>query len=129
MMFEKDIPTSFPVPGTPVWVQASIKKLPDGTVMRMKVERVLTIEEIRQQAVKSYTVSINMRQGASVIADPKPALNNLAKMASQNRGPAKLRIELDYPDSKVVLNAADGVELTNSFIRSIRSAGLSGRYE
>ena len=97
--------------------------------MRMKVERVLTIEEIRQQAVKSYTVSINMRQGASVIADPKPVLNTLAKMASQNRGPAKLRIELDYPDSKVVLNAADGVELTNSFIRSIRSAGLSGRYE
>jgi DNA polymerase-3 subunit alpha len=129
MMFEKDIPTSFPATGTPVWVQASIKKLPDGTVMRMKVERVLTIEEIRQQAVKSYTVSINMRQGASIIADPKPALSTLAKMASQNRGPAKLRIELDYPDSKVVLNAADGVELTNSFIRGIRSVGLSGRYE
>jgi hypothetical protein len=110
-------------------VQASIKKLPDGTVMRMKVERILTIEEIRQQAVKSYTVSINMRQGASAVQDPTPALNALAKMASQCRGPAKLRIELDYSDSKVVLNAADGVELTNAFIRSIRAVGLSGRYE
>lgn len=129
MMFEKDIPASFPTSGTPVWVQASIKKLPDGTVMRMKVERILTIEEIRQQAVKSYTVSINMRQGASAVQDPTPALNALAKMASQCRGPAKLRIELDYSDSKVVLNAADGVELTNAFIRSIRAVGLSGRYE
>lgn len=129
MMFEKDIPPNFPPPGTPVWVQASIKKLPDGTVMRMKVERVLTIEEIRQQAVKSYTVSIDMRQGATAIADPKPAIQALANMASKSPGPTRLKIELDYPDSKVVLNAGSGVELTNQFVRSIRAAGLTGRYE
>ncbi len=128
MMFEKDIPQAFPLPGTPVWVQASIKKLPDGTVMRMKLERIVTIEEIRQQAVKSYTVTINLRQGATA-SDPKPAMTALSQMASTSKGPAKLRIELDYPQSKVVLNTKDGIELTDKFIRSIRAAGLTGRYE
>jgi DNA polymerase III subunit alpha len=129
MMFEKDIPSSFPVPGTPVWVQASIRKLPDGSVMRMKVERVLSIEEIRQQAVKSFTVSVDMRQGACLATNPKPTLKHLADMASLSRGPAKLRIELAYPQSKVVLSAGDGVELTNEFICSVQAMGLSGRYE
>lgn len=129
MMFEKDIPQAFPTPGTPVWVQASIKKLPDGTVMRMKVERIITIEEIRQQTVKSYTVTINLRQGASSHLDPKPTMATLAELAENNRGPAKLRIELEYPDSKVLLNSANGIELSDKFIQRIRSSGLLGRYE
>jgi hypothetical protein len=56
-------------------------------------------------------------------------MTTLSRMAATSKGPAKLRIELEYPQSKVVLNAKDGVELTDKFIRSIRSAGLTGRYE
>ena len=129
MMFEKDIPPSFPQPGTPVWVQASIKKLPDGTVMRMKVDRILTLEEIRQQTVKSLTVSLSARKSAKSKNNSHPALAGLAQLAQKNPGPAKLKIEINYPDSKVVLNASQGVELTDLFMREIRSSGLQGRYE
>lgn len=129
MMFEKDIPQAFPVPGTPVWVQASIKKLPDGSIMRMKVDRIITLEEVRQQAVKSYTVNINMRQGAESEQTARGLLPKLSQVASKDHGQARLRLELDYHDSRVILNAGSGVELTNEFIRLVQTSGLTGRYE
>ena len=129
MMFEKDIPQAFPVPGTPVWVQASIKKLPDGSIMRMKVDRIITLEEVRQQAVKSYTVNINMREGAESEQTARGLLPKLSQVASKDHGQARLRLELDYHDSRVILNAGSGVELTNEFIRLVQTSGLTGRYE
>lgn len=129
MMFEKDIPQAFPLPGTPVWVQASLKKLPDGSLMRMKLDRILTLEEVRQQSVKTYTVAVDLRQGASSHDLAKPALAKLAAIAATSKGPTKLRLELDYPDSKVILNAGQGVELTDQFVRLVRASGMTGRYE
>ena len=129
MMFEKDIPQAFPVPGTPVWVQASIKKLPDGSLMRMKVDRIITLEEVRQQSIKSYTVNVNMRQGAESEQTARTSLQTLSRIASKERGHARLRIELEYTNSKVILNAGSGVELTNEFIRLVQTSGLTGRYE
>ena len=100
MMFEKDIPPAFPVTGTPVWVQAAIKKLPDGSIMRMKIERILTLEEVRQQSVKSYTVNVNMRQGASAPNTARESLKKLSMVAAKNKGQARLRIELEYQDPR-----------------------------
>lgn len=129
MMFEKDIPPAFPLPGTPVWVQGSIRKLPDGTVTRMKLDRILTLEEVRQQTVKAYTVTIDMRQGATAESDIQSRLKKLATLATKARGPAKLKIELQYPDSTVVMNANQQIELTNEFLRAVHTHGMSGRYE
>ncbi len=129
MMFEKDIPPAFPPEGAPVWVQASIRKLPDGTTTRMKLDRILTLEEVRQQAIKSYTISVDLRQGATIEADVKVKLNQLASFAAKNKGPTKLKIELQYPDSTVVMNAAQQIELTNEFMRTVQTSGLNGRYE
>jgi DNA polymerase-3 subunit alpha len=129
MMFEKDIPPAFPPEGAPVWVQASIRKLPDGTTTRMKLDRILTLEEVRQQAIKSYTISVDLRQGATTEADVKIKLNQLASFAAKNKGPTKLKIELQYPESTVVMNAAQQIELTNEFMRTVHTSGLKGRYE
>ena len=129
MMFEKDIPPAFPVEGTPVWIQASIRKLPDGTTTRMKIDRILTLEEVRQQSVKSYTVHVDMRPGAISETEVRSKLTKLAALANKNIGPAKLRLELVYPTSKVVLNSNHQVELTNEFLRAVQTSGMTGRYE
>jgi DNA polymerase III subunit alpha len=129
MMFEKDIPPAFPVVGTPVWVQASIKKLPDGSLLRMKIDRIMTIEEVRQHSVKSFTVNMDMRQGADSEQQSIAKLSNLASLALKNRGPTKLRLELEFKDYKVMLDAGEDVELTNSVIRLVQTLGMTGRYE
>jgi DNA polymerase-3 subunit alpha len=129
MMFELDIPAAFPTPGTPVWIQGSIRKLPDGTTTRMKVDRILTLEEVRQQSVKSYTISVDIRQGASAKPEVMEGLKSLASLADKNAGPTRLRIELQYPHSTVVMNASRSIELTNEFLRAVQTNGLLGRYE
>jgi DNA polymerase-3 subunit alpha len=131
MMFEKDIPQVFPTPGTPVCVQGSIRKLPDGTVTRMKLERILSLEEVRQHHVKSFTVSVDLRQGVTTeeTEETQKILQKISALTSKNKGPARLRIEINYPQSKVALAATNGVELTNELVRAIRVGGLDGRYE
>lgn len=137
MMFEKDIPQAFPVIGTPVWVQASIKKLPDGSLLRMKIERILTLEEVRQQSVKSFTVNFDLRQnkttvdrcGAESEQQSIAKLSQLAGLASRDKGHANLKLELEFDSYKVSLAAGYDVELTNTFIRLVQTLGMTGRYE
>ena len=138
MMFEKDIPLAFPVVGTPVWVQASIKKLPDGSLLRMKIERIMTLEEVRQQSVKSFTVNFDLREklnspakicGAEVVQQSIAKLSQVAELASKDQGQAKLKLELEFDAYKVSLNAGYDVELTNNLIRLVQTLGMTGRYE
>ena len=94
----------------------------------MKLERIFALEEVRQHHVKSYTVSIDLRQGAGG-GETQTTLKKLSELTTKNKGPARLRIEINYEKSKVALNAADGVELTNELIRAVQVGGLTGRYE
>jgi DNA polymerase-3 subunit alpha len=128
MMFEKDIPPSFPPPGTPVCIQGSIRKLPDGTTTRMKIERILSLEEVRQHHVKSFTIAVNLKQSISN-EETTRTLKKLSTLAGRHKGPANLRIELEYQHSKVALQAVQGIELTNEWIRAVKTGGLDGRYE
>jgi hypothetical protein len=128
IMFEKDIPQAFPVPGTPVCVVGSVRKLPDGTVSRMKLERIITLEEVRAHHIKSMTLTLNLRQGATVM-DPKESLRKLRSLTSHQAGPTRLRLELEYDHTSVVLVPESGIELTNQLMRGTHVLGMTCRYE
>ena len=128
IMFEKDIPQAFPVPGTPVCVVGSVRKLPDGTVSRMKLERIITLEEVRAHHIKSLTLTLNLRQGATVM-DPKESLRKLRSLTSHQAGPTRLRLELEYDHTSVVLVPESGIELTNQLMRGTHVLGMTCRYE
>jgi hypothetical protein len=70
-----------------------------------------------------------MRPGATSETEVRSKLTKLAALANKNIGPAKLRLELVYPTSKVVLNSNHQVELTNEFLRAVQTSGMTGRYE
>jgi DNA polymerase-3 subunit alpha len=140
VMSEKDIPSAFPVPGTPVVVQAKISKLPDGTISsRIKLLRVISLEEIRQNSVKKLTVSFDVRAGATksplteknrrVNLDVdaaaslmlKQQINRLKEAIGPRKGHTELHLEVIYPGSTVNLKVDHGIELTDKLVRTIKT--------
>lgn len=129
IMGEKDIPPAFPPPGTPVVVQGKVSKLPDGTISsRIKIMRVITLEEVRQQSIRKLTVTVDTRQGASAVVSPEQKIRKLKETIAGRNGPTELQIEVVYPGSTVSLKAAKGVELTDKLIRTIKDLACTGRY-
>ena len=104
----------------------------------MKIERIMTLEEVRQQSVKSFTVNFDLREklnspakicGAEVVQQSIAKLSQVAELASKDQGQAKLKLELEFDAYKVSLNAGYDVELTNNLIRLVQTLGMTGRYE
>ena len=127
MMFEKNIPPAFPVRGTPVCVHATMRKLPDGTFTRLAIERILTLEEVRQQSIKQITVTVDTRKGASALEHTE-ALKSLHHVIQNRGGPAKLRLEVIYPGATVALDTDRGIELSDRLIRQLKTMQLPTRY-
>ncbi len=129
MMGEKDIPPAFPPPGTPVVVQAKVSKLPDGTIStRVRITKVITLEEVRQQSIKKFTITIDARPGATAVIDVAERVRRIKEAIGSRGGPADLKFEMIYPDATVALTANKGVELTNKLLRSVMEASCGGRY-
>jgi len=129
IMGENDIPQAFPVPGTPVVVQAKISKLPDGTISsRIKVLKVLTLEEVRQQSIKKLTITLDTRQGAASAVTAEQSLRQLQQAIGSRKGPTQLNLEVIYPESTVRLKPTHGVELSDQLIRTIKDSSCLGRY-
>jgi DNA polymerase III subunit alpha len=137
LMGEQDIPKAFPVPGTPVLVTAIVRKLPDGAVSsRLKITRVIALEEVRARAIKGLVISVDTRQkiparaGATIspIPPPEERINAVCQTLKDLRGPTELYFEVIYPESTVKIKADFQVELTDKLLRSLRNLSLSGRY-
>ena len=126
-MFESNIPPAFPPRGTPVCVHATMSKLPNGTFTRLKIERILTLEEVRQQAIKQLTITLDARASATT-KDHQQALQNLKSTVFQHGGPTKLKLEVVYPGATVALDAESGIELTDRLMRQLKTLELSSRY-
>ncbi|MCX6123798.1 MAG: hypothetical protein NTV34_03500 [Proteobacteria bacterium] len=143
IMGEKDLPQAFPVPGTPVVVQGKISKFPDGTISsRVKLMRVISLEEVRQQSIKKLTITFDVRSGASkasrtemtsgaslsseTTSSLKTQIQKLHTEIGRRTGPTELYLEVIYPSSTVALKAAQGVELTDKLIRTIKELSQKG---
>ncbi|MCX6118256.1 MAG: DNA polymerase III subunit alpha [Proteobacteria bacterium] len=134
IMGAEDIPLAFPVPGTPVLVNARVRKLPDGTVStRVKLMRVTPLEQVRQQAIKSLTITIDARtasarQGASALLSPKERIQQIRESIGDLKGNTELIFEMIYDQSSARIKAPNGIELTDKLLRKLRELSCSGRY-
>ena len=129
MMGEKDIPPAFPPPGTPVVVQCKVSKLPDGTIStRVRISKIMTLEEVRQQNIKKFTITVDTRAGASATLTAAERIKRLSEVVGTRGGPSDLRVEVIYPDSTVAMTAPRGIELTNKLLRTLAEASFGGRY-
>jgi hypothetical protein len=69
-----------------------------------------------------------MRKGA-MAADTREHIKKLHSITSKQRGPTRLRLELEFDDASISLNSETGVELTNQLMRHTFVMGMKARYE
>jgi DNA polymerase-3 subunit alpha len=151
MLGQHDIPKAFPEIGTPVVVQCKIAKLPDGTIMRLRIQKIMALEEVRAHAVKASTLSIKYNDIYDPAKDPVKdslkdsvskteqarvqsqhfeldILNNIRALCDKSPGPTPLALEIRYPQSHIRFQLKTCVELSDQFIRSIQDLPVEFRY-
>lgn len=121
MMFERDlVQSTFPPKNTPVIATCKLNKMPDGTLGRLTVERVITLEESRQHAVHKCSVSF-----AAGSAEAEGALRDLKELMERHRGPTPVHLKLKLADVVVHVDAPKlQVELSDRFLRGLGAISL-----
>lgn len=122
VMFDKEIPAEFPSPGTLVVAVGSVDERYDGSIS-FKLDRVLPLEELRQEHVKSATMHIVPAGGRTVRgAEVQTAVAQLKKHLEEHKGDTPLKLVVGYEDTVVEIKCSGRmVNLTDAFLHGLRS--------
>jgi DNA polymerase-3 subunit alpha len=120
MLADLNLLGSLPPPGSISIVTAKISKLPDGTFTRLKISKVLPIEELRTTAVKAAKLKFSLSEKDQTEGDHHHYLNLLAEAFKVAPGHTKVVIDLHFGKSAVRLKPSQGVELSNAFLQTLR---------
>ncbi len=122
VMFEKEIPAEFPDTGTLVVATGSVDERYDGSIS-FRLDRVLALEELRQEHVKSATVRLVPPFKRTVVgAEVQSCVLELKKHLDDHRGDTPLKLILVYEDCHVALALPTKmVNLTDKFLHGLRT--------
>jgi DNA polymerase-3 subunit alpha len=121
VMFDKEIPTAFPDAGTLVVAFGSVDERYDGSVS-FRLDRIVGLEELRQEHVRSATVSIIPPGGRRARGpDVQSAVAELKKYLDRHKGDTPIKLVLGYEDCKVQVQVPQTpVDLTDAFLHGLR---------
>ncbi len=122
VMFEKEIPAEFPEAGTVVCAYGSVDENFKDKSLRFKLDKILPVEEIRQENVRSITLGLKIvgASGGSVVQLP---VERLKKHFDTHRGdtPVKLvlRMGLSRGEGEVQLGVPLPVNMCDAFLHGL----------
>jgi hypothetical protein len=125
VMFEKTLATqTIPPHDTVVVAYGVVDRNFDGSMVRFTLNRLVPLEDVRQERVKSMTVRIDPgleHEGGGVtkIAD---GVAQLRQLVGASPGPTPFRLHLLYKEAEVLIEPPEGmgIEITDDFLFSLK---------
>lgn len=123
VMFEKTLKNQLiPPHDTPVVAYGIVDRSFDGSMLRFTLNRLVPLEEARQQRVKSLLVRIEHYDDSPHSAKIAAGVSQLKRLIADRPGPTPFRIHLTLNDAEVLIDptGGSGVELTDQLLFEMR---------
>jgi DNA polymerase-3 subunit alpha len=126
VMFEKTLASQkIPAHDTPVVAYGVVDRSFDGSMLRFTLSRMVPLEEIRQERVKSLILKIDQANENSNTTAPSGSHTSIAKLRkllAERPGPTPIRLHLLLKNAEVIIDPSPntGVELTDRLLFEIK---------
>jgi DNA polymerase-3 subunit alpha len=129
MMFEKALEKAkIPDPETPAMFYGSVDKNFDHTSIRFTIDRIIPLENVRQQRVKGLLVKLNV-DPSSDPAEEKTTIESLKGLLASHPGDKPVLININFAKAIIRFTTSLKANISNLFLRELEDLSPNISYD